>query len=1337
MSTPPSPTAEELQQLRLLLDQVLTKDRFPLRSRIRKLDQQPPGAAREEAYLQLLLQAEASAKLRAERTAQTPQVDLPLELPIAEHAEEIIDLLRTQQVIVVAGETGSGKTTQLPKLCWQAGFGRAGKIACTQPRRVAATSIARQVAQEVGTEVGDLVGYRIRFGEKTSPQTLIQFMTDGMLLAETQHDRFLNAYEVLILDEAHERSLNIDFLLGYLKQLLPKRPDLRVVITSASIDTERFSQAFGGAPVVEVSGRTFPVTIQWQPLDPRDEETGDRTVLDAAVEATRDALAQPHGGDLLVFLPGEQEIREVVERLSGGARKQAVDILPLFGRLTAAEQNRIFQRTGRRKVVVATNLAETSLTIPGITTVIDSGLQRVARYSPRQRIQRLPVELIAQSNALQRAGRAGRVAPGTCIRLYSEDTFQQLREFAEPEILRSNLAGVILQMLHLRLGDTKASGVDRIRNFPFIDPPGTPAIKEGFRLLRELGAVDDDHRLTAKGRQMARLPIEPTTARMLLQAQEENAMQEVLVIAAGLSVQDPREFPQEKQAEARAMHKNFVHPDSDFLTLLNIWNAYHDEWDTLRSENKLRKFCKAHFLSFVRMREWRDIHRQLERLLKDSGLLTLNEQPADYKAVHCSILSGLLSQIGQKLEKNQYRTGGGKEVFIFPGSALNGKGGPWVLAAEQVETSRLFARKVANIDVRWLEELGGDLCKRSYADPFFNEESGIVQAYERVTLHGLPIVTRRRVAYGRVNPGEATQLFIREALVEDRLRARLPFLRHNRALRQKLMDEDAKLRRNRQYAIEAAIEAFYTEQLAQATVPAQKGDRRGVSSVHDLNRLIRHQRSQQQARFLFMEESDLLERADEERPDPEAFPDHWAVGTERLSLRYVYAPGKEHDGATLRVSDVIVPHLRAPLLDWMVPGQWEERIQHLLRSLPKAERRRFVPIPEAAKRLVALMSPGEERFLPTLSRVVRQEYGVHLPPEQWDWERLPDHLKPRMELRDNSNQVVGQGRDVEALLAKRRAELKELAKRQAQDQQLDVLKLAEREWHLDQLSSWSFEALPDRVQLDTVAGVPIYAYPGLFKDAHGVHRRLFASREEAREATPEGLRELLALATGPDLAWLEKDLAELRELRDALSPFGKVPEFKADVRECVYAFLFDGPWISNREQFEQRAKEARIKLRTLSPRVIEMVERLLEAHQETQQVLRTLALKRGALSKPLDAHLRELMPPRFPQQVPYPRWNDLLRYLKALRIRAERLELDPQKDEAKAEQLEPWPSVVQQLRHTELERDAQRALEELRWMLEELRISVFAPEVRTAFPISARRMEKFARQHFAAYLLMN
>ncbi|HIL88787.1 MAG TPA: ATP-dependent RNA helicase HrpA, partial [Deltaproteobacteria bacterium] len=600
LSPTPIPPAE-LELLRDLIAQAMLRDQHSLRRQFRQLQQRlKKDQPAEQSYLRLLERADASAKLQAERESLRPRIAVPEDLPIALHTEEIQAQLQSHQVLVVAGETGSGKTTQLPKLCWEAGFGRRARIACTQPRRVAATSIARQVAKELETEIGNLVGYRIRFAEKTSPRTLIQFMTDGMLLAETQHDRFLNAYDAIIVDEAHERSLNVDFLLGYLQQLLPKRPDLRVIITSASIDTRRFSEAFGNAPVVEVSGRAHPVEVQWQPLDPRAEEAGERTVADVVVETVREILDTTWDGDILVFLPGEQEIRETTERLSGGGGKREFEILPLFGRLTAVEQNRVFRESSRRKVVVATNIAETSLTIPGIRYVVDSGLQRVSRYSPRQRIQRLPVELIAQSNALQRAGRAGRVAPGVCIRLYAEETFAQLREYAEPEILRSNLAGVILQMLHLKLGDPNASGVDRIRNFPFLDPPAAPAIKEGFRLLRELGAVDDEHRLTLRGRQMARLPIEPTIARMLLEAHEERAMTEVLVIAAGLSIQDPREFPLEKKEQARQQHRAFVNPESDFLTLLNIWNAYHDEWDVLRSENKLRKFCKAHFLSFVR-----------------------------------------------------------------------------------------------------------------------------------------------------------------------------------------------------------------------------------------------------------------------------------------------------------------------------------------------------------------------------------------------------------------------------------------------------------------------------------------------------------------------------------------------------------------------------------------------------------------------------------------------------------------------------------------------------------------------------------------------------------------
>lgn len=1318
------PTSD-LEHLRGLIPQAMLRDQHPLRSHLRKLQQRlqrdPSG---EESFLRLLERAEASAQLRSERESLCPRIAVPDDLPIALHAEEIQAHLQSHQVLVVAGETGSGKTTQLPKLCWEAGFGRKARIACTQPRRVAATSIARQVAKELETEVGDLVGYRIRFSEKTSPRTLVQFMTDGMLLAETQRDRFLNAYDAIIVDEAHERSLNVDFLLGYLQQLLPKRPDLRVVITSASIDTRRFAEAFGNAPVVEVSGRAYPVEVQWQPLDPRAEESGERTVADAVVETVREVLDTTWEGDLLVFLPGEQEIREATERLSGGSGKREVEILPLYGRLTAAEQNRVFRENSRRKVVIATNIAETSLTIPGIRYVVDSGLQRVSRYSPRQRIQRLPVELIAQSNALQRAGRAGRIAPGVCIRLYAEETFAQLREYAEPEILRSNLAGVILQMLHLKLGDPNASGVERIRNFPFLDPPAVPAIKEGFRLLRELGAVDAEHRLTPRGRQMAKLPIEPTIARMLLEAHEERAMTEVLVIAAGLSIQDPREFPLEKKEQARQQHRVFVNPESDFLTLLNIWNAFHDEWEALRSENKLRKFCKAHFLSFVRMREWRDIHRQLEGILRDAKLLVRNEQPADYRAVHCCLLSGLLSQIAQKDEKSKYRTGGGKEVFVFPGSGLHGKAGPWVLAGEQVETTRLYARKVANIDVRWLESLGGDLCRKSYSNPRFDEEAGIVQADEKVTLHGLPIVPRRSMAYGRVNPAEATQLFIREGLVEERLRANLPFFRNNRKLRQRLVSEDAKVRRNREFAFDAAAEEFYTERL------------RNVASIHDLNRVLKQKRAEDAKDFLVMRETDLLEQADEQQPEVEAFPDYLTVGTTRLQLHYAFAPGEERDGATLRIHDVVVPHLRAPLLDWLVPGQWEERIQHLLRALPKAQRKQFVPIPDTAKRLAALLKPDEEDFLNALSRVVHKEFGVRVAPQEWDWERVPDFLKPRIELRDNRNRMVAQGREVEQLLQERQTALKEIAQTQAQDRQLAVLETAQAEWNLDQLSGWSCGELPERIELDSLAGIPIFAFPGFLKDENGVHRRLFATQEEAQEQTAPALRELLALAVGPDLAWLEKDLADLRDLRDALSPFGTVAECKEDIREAVHTFLFDGPWIKAEAEFQARAKAAAVKLRNLSPRVVEVVESLLLDHAATRQALHKLALSRGKDGvAELEQHLRMLMPKRLARHVPYVRWPDLHRYLRALRIRAERMALDPVKDADKRAQLEPWPDVLRQLQHTELSKVEQQRFDEFRWMLEELRVSVFAPEVRTAFPISAKRMERFAKQHFERHLL--
>src|SRR5690625_1966145 len=775
-----------------------------------------------------------SHEIWQKRKDRLPAVDYPVELPITDRREEIVRLIRENQVVIIAGETGSGKTTQIPKMCIESGLGSAGKIACTQPRRVAALSVSRRIAEELKTPWGEEVGCKIRFSDQTVPHTVIKMMTDGLLLAETQNDRDLLEYEAVIIDEAHERSLNIDFLLGYLQLLRKRRPDLKIIITSATIDPEAFSRAFGGAPIVEVSGRTFPVEVVYRPLDDFLEEEGEITSIEAAVAAVEEIVQMREPGDILVFMPGERDIREAREALEG-RRLPNCEILPLFGRLSGGDQQRIFQKLPQRKIVIATNIAETSLTIPGIRFVIDTGTARISRFSPHTRTQRLPVEPISQSSADQRKGRCGRVAEGICIRLYSEEDFEYRPRFTPPEILRANLAAVILRMKAFRLGE--------VETFPFIDPPGERAIQAGYVLLQDLGALNEKRKLTSLGRQLARLPVDPTVGRMLLQARREQALREVLVIASGLSVQDPRERPMEKREAADQAHRQFVDPESDFLTLWNIWNGFHGKTERM-SQGQMRKFCKKHFLSYTRMREWRDIHQQLVGALKELRQFRLSDLEAGYNEIHRSILSGLLANVAQHENGNFYRATHNRTVMIFPGSGLfNKKAGggekgkkrsgrekirmpKWIMAGEWMETNRLYGRTVARIDPAWILELGKHLCKSSVKEPHWDAKAGRVLGRERVLLYGLEIV-RRRVGYDRYDPDEACEIFIREGLAADTIEEKLGFLKHNRSVRSNVEALQTRLRRSAAFVIEERMVEFYRERVD------------GISSVAALRGLIR------------------------------------------------------------------------------------------------------------------------------------------------------------------------------------------------------------------------------------------------------------------------------------------------------------------------------------------------------------------------------------------------------------------------------------------------------------------------------------------------------------------
>ena len=1256
------------------------------------------------------------------------RIEYPPELPISARTDEIVAAIRDHQVLVLAGETGSGKTTQIPKMCLAAGRGASGRIACTQPRRVAATSVARRVAEELNVPFGREVGCKIRFADQTSGDTVIKFMTDGMLLAELQADPELRAYDTIIVDEAHERSLNIDFILGHLRRLRLRRPDLKIVITSATIDTEAFSRAFDGAPIIEVSGRVYPVEVIYSPLDEMKGDKGDLTYIDAAVEAVERVLLESNAGDVLVFLPTERDIRETRDLLEG-RRLGRLEVVPLFGRLTNAEQQRVFAPTQARKVIVATNLAETSLTIPGIRFVIDTGLARFSRYTPQSRTRRLPVEPVSQSSADQRKGRCGRVSDGVCIRLYSEQDFNDRPRFTQPEIQRSNLADVILRM--------KAFGLGDIEEFPFLNAPPAKGIRAGYALLHELGAIDAAGVLTDLGRELAHLPVDPTVGRMILQARNEKALREVLIIAAALSIQDPRERPLDQQQKADTAHRKFTHPDSDFLTLLAIWEDYHDEFEAM-TLGKLRKFCTAHFLSFMRMREWRDVHAQLEDTLRERDGFTRTSiydgvgrgrevkvalgTPA-YAAIHRSILSGLLGNIATRTDEGDYHAAHDRRVNVFPGSALfermerkpNPSGGRvpptkaaakpkvarWLMAAEIMETARVYARTCARIDPHWVLDLGAHLLRVAHSEPFWSAEAGRVLVKERRRLYNLELETRS-ASYGRINPAHATEIFIREGLVGDTVTWPFDFLVHNRRIRDEAETRLTRTRSSGYMNLDEAVYRFYAAQIT------------NVSAVAELVDFVRHQQATR-PKFLFMSEDSL--RPDEEvAHDAAAFPEALPVDNRVLPLAYAYQPGRETDGVTVRVSLAEAEALTPAALDWAVPGHLPEKVELMLKALPKEQRRSLIPLTEAAQKLVrdlALISarPTPPTLAEALAELLSPRLGVRIDPALWDARTLPDHLRVRVEVVDNRDQVLGASRDLQEIQTQLHSRSRDVSK-QAATVDNSAWRAARAKWEGEPAPEWKFGDLPGKIQVSEHHGVPVHAYPGLKALPAGVAVRLFATPEDAVAATGQGLRKLFETQLRHDLAWLEKDLKALRMLGTLAVTLTTPDALQADALESVRR------WVCGRAVaplhaavFAKQLAAAKQDLRGLVPKLTDWLKEIFTLR---------LALQTAKPGYPgLAEDLAALLPSDFLRTTPFERVQHLPRYLKGLQARTERARRDPAKDAARATELAPFTAAVKKL--------GGRA-GEFRWLVEEFRVSVFAQELGTAEPVSAVLLERMLQE---------
>ncbi len=1306
----------EQAALRARLAELTLRDEHRLR---RRLDS-ARGAGRDGALAAVTAEVEAAERRVAARRARVPQPAYPAELPVTQRRGDILAAIRDHQVVVVAGETGSGKTTQIPKICLELGRGVRGMIGHTQPRRLAARTVAERIAQEVGQPLGEAVGYQVRFTAQVGEQTLVKLMTDGILLAEIQQDRMLWRYDTLIIDEAHERSLNIDFILGYVKQLLPRRPDLKVVITSATIDPQRFARHFGDAPIVEVSGRTYPVEVRYRGLALGPDQQGgarrglalgpdqqggacqpvgaeedpDRDQVEAICDAV-DELRAEGPGDILVFLSGEREIRDTADALARPDRP-GTEILPLFARLSAAEQHRVFAPHTGRRIVLATNVAETSLTVPGIRYVIDPGTARISRYSHRLKVQRLPIEPISQASANQRAGRCGRVADGICIRLYDEPDFAARPEFTDPEILRTNLASVILQMAAAGLGDVAA--------FPFLDPPDRRAIRDGMDLLVELGALDGSHQLTVLGKRLAQLPIDPRIGRMVLAAIEYGCLREVLVIAAALSIQDPRERPADRQEQATQAHARFRDKESDFLAYLNLWHYLMDKQKEL-SSNQFRKLCRTEFLNYLRVREWQELHTQVRQVARTLGG-GLNTEPADPRRVHQALLAGLLSHVGVKdPEKGDYLGARGARFAVFPGSALFRRTPRWVMAAELVETTRLWARVCARIEPEWLEPLAGHLVKRTYSEPHWDRQRGAVMAFERVTLYGIPVVARRPVNYGRVDPPVARELFIRHALVERDWETHHRFFAENGRLLAEVEELEHRARRRDIAVDDEVIFEFYDRRVGPDVVSARHFD--------SWWKKVRGTRPD----LLTFDKATLVNAA-AGTVDAGAYPDAWRHGDLELPLTYQFEPGTADDGVTVHVPLPVLGRVGPEGFDWQVPGLREELVTALIRSLPKHLRREFVPVPDYARAALAGMSIVEGPLLDALEHQLRRLAGVPVPREAWQLDRLPDHLKMTFVVESEAGEPLASGKDLVALRRQLAPQVRETLAAALQAAAPDLARSGLRTWDVGDLPRAVEQARP---------GYRVTVYPALVDEGDSVAVRVFESEDEARLAMRAGTRRLLRLALPAPATVVQGRLSNDAKLALLRSPYPNVAALLDDVLDAAVDALVaeqGGPaW--DESGYGRLLARVRTGLTATVLAILATVQQALGAAREVEQRLAG-AVKDPALLASLGdarAQLAALVYPGFVSATGWRHLGDLHRYLEALRRRLERLPQNPARDR---DQLRPVEYVQREhrdlLAQAAAGSPAREALDEIRWMIEELRVGVYAQALGTAYPISDKRV---------------
>jgi ATP-dependent helicase HrpA len=1252
------------------------------------------------------------AQRRLVRIQQLSAIEYPADLPVVARRDELAQAIEKHQVVIVCGETGSGKTTQLPKICLSIGRGVLGVIGHTQPRRVAARSVGARIAHELKSELGGLVGYKVRFNDKVSPDTCIKLMTDGILLAEIHHDPLLRQYDTIIIDEAHERSLNIDFLLGYLRQLLPRRPDLKLIITSATLDAERFSKHFmlpspasgrgaGGegmvaAPILQVSGRTYPVELRYRP--PQRNEDGDTQDIPQAICSALDELSVGGlKGDVLVFLPGEREIRDTAEALRKHQHR-GIEILPLFSRLSIAEQDRVFKpASGMRRVVLATNVAETSLTVPNIGYVIDSGLARINRYSVRQKVEQLRVENIARAAANQRAGRCGRVMSGVCIRLYEEADFLQRPEFTDAEIFRVSLATVILRMSALGLGEVEA--------FPFIEAPGSRAIADGYQLLQELNAIDDQRQLTPLGHELAKLPLDPKVARLLLAGRQYHCLDEILVIASALALQDPRDRPSERREAADVAHQRFNDERSDFLAYLKLWQWFQAAIKHKKSNKLWANECRDHFLSPLRLREWHELHQQLHAQVSEMGM-RFNEQPATFEQIHKALLTGLLGNIGTRAVNEPHYLGAREiKFFVAPNSVLAKKGAKWVVAAEIVETTKLFARCVARIEPEWLEEVGAHLIKRSYFDAHWEKKAAQVAAWERSTLYGLLINPKKRVHYGPMNPEEARAVFISEALVNGEFNTQAPFFAHNQKLIADIEALEHKARRPDVLVDDELIFAFYD-----ARIPA------GMHNGAAFERW-RKEVERDQPKLLYLKKDDLM-RHEAAGITTEQFPPQLQMNNVSYALAYNFAPGKNDDGVTLTVPQALLNQVSAARCEYLVPGILAEKIAQLVKSLPQKLRRHCVPVPEFAAAFCAAVKPSDTPLLQALARYIREQKQIDVPLDAFRLEQLPAHLLMNFRVVDEHGRQLGMSRNFAQLRG-------EWAPKQAPAAAAPVAKSAapqQKESGGERYTEWKFGDFK-ATSTEQRAGQIITVFNALVDEGDAVNLQRFDTQDAAKVAHRLGLRRLFQLALKEQVKYLEKNLPGLQAMAMQWMPFGS----QQDLQRQILAVTFDrcclnDPWPGSEKEFAARCKDAKARLNLVAQEIARLVGAVLAEHQALQKTLPGFKAH-GQATQDIRSQCESLLGREWVGRTPFERMQHMPRYLKAINVRLEKLRANPARDAQNMAQMQPLLQQWQRrLQAQQGEPDAR--LEDFGWMLQELRVSLYAQELKTPVIVSVKRLEK-------------